>query len=124
MRWLTLLGVTEAWLAAAVDARTGKVPNCLNAALLAINMVVSLLSGARVGSVLLVTSLSALPALLIHRLGVGGGDLKLIIALTPIMGLSPWVGLAVACLLQAARRSRHFGSVYLAAAITAVAPWV
>ena len=124
MSWLTLLGIAEAWLAAAIDARTGRVPNLLNASFLAVNVMGSLLSGAPASVVASLTLLSVLPALLIHRLGIGGGDLKLAIALTPILGLTPWIGLALACLLQAVRRSRHFGSAYLAAAITAIPPWI
>ncbi|RLG36996.1 MAG: hypothetical protein DRO01_07615, partial [Thermoproteota archaeon] len=88
--------LSEVWTAACVDSRSGRIPNRLNAAFLILNLAVA-------GSLgwwrpaLAWSALSVPAALVLHRLGLGGGDLKLVLSTCPLGGPIPWVALAAAC---------------------------
>ncbi len=92
----SVLLISEVWIAACVDSRSGRVPNSLNAAFLTLNLAVA-------GSLgwwrpaLVWSALSVPAALVLHRLGLGGGDLKLVLSTCLLGGPIPWVALAAAC---------------------------
>lgn len=111
--------LSEVWIAACVDSRSGRVPNHLNATFLILNLAVA-------GSLgwwrlaLVWSALSVPAALVLHRLGLGGGDLKLVLSTCPLGGPIPWLALAAACVAGYLRGGR-LSALDLAAFTTVLA---
>ncbi len=100
-----VLLLSEMWIAAHIDARSGKVPNRLNATFLILNLALAgSLGCARPALTWAILSVPA--ALALHRLGLGGGDLKLVLSTSPLGGPIPWVALATACVVGYLRGGR------------------
>jgi prepilin peptidase CpaA len=93
-----LLALVASLLAAAWDARTGRIPNFLTLPLIAVALVASSLSGAEQALFSLAgLVVCALVPVLLYRVsqgrGIGGGDVKLFAALGALLG--PMKGLEV-----------------------------
>ncbi len=88
--------VLEVWVAAAIDARAGRVPNEFTASFLAVNLAIAWTYGSA-GPAMVWALLSIPVSLILHRLGLGGGDLKLVLSTAPLGGPIPWLSLALAC---------------------------
>jgi prepilin peptidase CpaA len=93
-----LLALIASLIAAAWDARTGRIPNLLTLPLIALALVVAAASGASAAALSLTGLLvCALVPALLYRIsrgrGIGGGDVKLFAALGALLG--PMKGLEV-----------------------------
>ncbi len=114
----TAILLSEVWIAACIDFRSGRVPNRLNATFLILNLAVAgSLGWWRPALTWAVLSVPA--ALILHRLGLGGGDLKLVLSTCPLGGPIPWVALAAACVAGYLRGGR-LSALDLAAFTTAL----
>lgn len=111
---LMVLAMLEASLSSIIDVKTGKIPNKWNLFLFSLNSVVALLEAPC--PLIIVRVVASIPlALSFYGLGFGGGDCKLIIAISPL--LSPFdlgMVLLVACIIGLSRGKGNFHSCYFA----------
>ncbi len=111
---LMALAMLEASLSSLIDVKTGKIPNKWNLLLFSLNSVVTLLETPY--SSVIVRTVASIPlALSFYGLGFGGGDCKLIVAISPL--IDPFdlgIVLFIACIIGLSRGRGNFHSFYLA----------
>jgi len=102
----------EASLSSFIDIKTGKIPNKWNLSLFLLNSAISSLESQYF--TIIVRILAVVPlALVFYKIGFGGGDCKLIIAISPL--LSPFdlgIILFISCILALTRGKGQFHSYY------------
>lgn len=113
--WVLFLAIVllEVSLSSYFDVRTGKIPNKLNLFLFSINSSISLWENSYPQVFLRILAVIPL-SLVFYKIGFGGGDCKLVIAISPL--LSPLdIGkiLFLACIIALTRGKGYFHSYYL-----------
>jgi len=111
---LMVIAMLETSLSSLIDAKTGKIPNKWNMFLLFLNFVVSLLENSCI--LVFMRIIASMPlALSFYGIGFGGGDCKLIIAISPLLSsFDLGIILLVACIIGLSRGKGYFSSCYFA----------
>ena len=119
-----LLGAIEAWIAVLFDLKFRKVPNKLNLLYMTANGTYAVLKCPRIGAILgtaLATIFVLCGVLVLYGIGFGGGDVKLMLSLSPLIG--PFylgISLMGASLIALSRKPIVFRGSYLALSLTAL----
>ena len=110
---LLFIATLEVFLSTLLDVKTHKIPNKWISSLLILNFVISLLQEPTFRVFIRVLS-STLLALAFYRIGFGGGDCKLIIAISPLLSTQDLCSMLIfAFFLAFARGKGYFHSYYL-----------
>ncbi|HDD69481.1 MAG TPA: prepilin peptidase [Candidatus Korarchaeota archaeon] len=110
---LLLIATLEAFLSMLLDLKTHRIPNKWILSLLALNSLISSLQGPAFRVFIRILSSTSL-SLALYRVGFGGGDCKLIIAISPLLSTQDLCSMLILSFLLALARGRgYFHSLYL-----------
>jgi Flp pilus assembly protein protease CpaA len=112
--FLPAIVLLEVSLSSYFDFKAGKIPNKLNILLFSINSAISLWKNPY--SQVFIRILAVIPlSLVFYKIGFGGGDCKLIIAISPLLSpLDISKILVLACIIALTKGGGYFHSYYLA----------